>query len=352
MDILLTTDLFFHPLTYKPTYHQWLFEILKPALTSVPSVDRVDMIHEVIDEWIAPSQLPARPYEPLTGARLEMSHERAAEMMARYQLTVVFEASRETREWLIGTGLPVLFLYIHPVRFSDDMVFSAWSTDEAIVDALKEHAVPESELHALGRYWRELLMRKLPPLDTSDSPAVLIGQTSTDMSIWNGERMVNLGDFEERIDEICSKHDAVFYSAHPLDRITNDTFIRSKPRIRSTSENTYRWLAQEGVTVYAISSSVVEESFYFGAKGEYLWQPLFNVDGTFVPLGRQVFSSRLWRRVLGAEPLPQNTEDLFVHSNGSLIRDITDAYWSLPFLNDVKAGRFPRRRSLLGLRKR
>jgi hypothetical protein len=352
MKILLTTDLFFHPLSHEPTYHQWLFEILKPSLTSVPNVESVDLVHEVINNELSSSLLPTSPYDPVIGTDLRDLREKLLPLLDGYDHVVIFEASRQTRDWIVDHHPSVITLYLHPVRFHDDLLYSVWSNNSHIMSAMSNHSVVESDLHQLGRYWRELLRKKLPPLEAPDNTAILIGQTSTDMSVWDGKRMLTLADFPERLERICEDHDAVFYVPHPLDKGTNDEAISSMSKVQYSSENTYRWLAHDGVTVYAISSSVVTESAYFGAHGEYLWKPLFNDDGRSVTMGRQLFSSRLWRAAFGADPLPTSMENLFVQAKGSLIRDVNHSYWSLPFLNDVKAGRFPKRRVRFDFRRR
>ena len=48
MNVLLTTDCFFHPLDHVPTYHAWLLNLIRTGMLGSGQIDHAELIHEAV----------------------------------------------------------------------------------------------------------------------------------------------------------------------------------------------------------------------------------------------------------------------------------------------------------------
>lgn len=336
MNVLLTTDCFFHPLDHTPSYHAWLLRLISVGMSGTKRVNSTELIHEALDRiGFDRSLLPQEAYSPLQGTARERAEAALRPLFSSADLVVAFEPSLEMRRWLDTLGTPFIAVFIHPVRFYRDLLFSVRASTPELQGALARFAIPQSELRVLGEYWKQILRERTEPLYPSTDVALIIGQTSKDMSVWNGERMLALTDVRDQIEALSSEHQTILFRGHPLERQNNQQLIDGLPFIQTTMMNTYRLLAQDTVTVYALSSSMVEEARLFGQQGAYFWRPLFNTDGQDLTLSKRLISSSFWRSVLDGTEVNAAADDAVLLNDDVALNRIRGVRWSYPYLRQV-----------------
>jgi len=336
MNVLLTTDCFFHPLDHTPTYHAWLLRLIGVAMNGTERVASTELIHEVLDRvGFDRSLLPQEAYSPLSGSARSHAENALRPHVCSADLIVAFEPSREMRSWLDTLDTPHIDIFLHPVRFYKDLLFSVRASTADLQGALARFAIPQSELRVLGEYWKQILRERTEPLYPDTDVAVIIGQTSKDMSVWNGERMLALTDVRDQIEVLKGRHETVLFRGHPFERMNNQQLIDGLPFIQTTMMNTYRLLAQDTVTLYALSSSMVEEARLFGQQGAYFWQPLFNADDQDLTLSKRLISTSLWRSILDGTEVAPAADDAVVLNDDVALNRVRGVRWSYPYLRQV-----------------
>ena len=279
--------------------------------------------------------LPQEAYSPLTGEARARAEEALAPLFSSADLIIAYEPSKEMRRWLDTLGTPFITVFIHSVRFHRDLLFSVRASLPELQGALARFAIPQSELRVLGEYWKQVLRERLEPLYPGTDLALIIGQTSKDMSVWDGERMLALSDARHQLEALKDRHQTVLFRGHPYERMNNQQLIDSMPFIETTMMNTYRLLAQDSVTLYALSSSMVEEARLFGQQGQYFWEPLFNADGQDLTLSKRLITSSLWRAVLDGAEVPTAADDAVVLNEDVALNRVRGVRWSYPYLREV-----------------
>lgn len=332
LKILLTTDVFFHPLSNAATFHKWLLEIIRTAALSAGS----DVSVDIIDEVMPSTTLPKAPYQPLQGEELSKAQADLKPLMNSYDLVVGFELSHPTADWLTTCECESIIAFLHPVRYHEDLLFSVSSSQPNAVHAGTRYHIPDAEFEVLASYWKQVVAEKSTPVVLEGSTALVVGQTSKDMSVWDGSRMLSVMDFPERVKELQATHDRVLFKGHPYDGSLTQSVLETFPGIEETTENIYRLLSSGLSHVAAVSSSVVEEARLFGMPSEYLWRPLFNADRSDFSLGKRFLSSSFWHEVVRGEPSTNRDGDgVFISNPDALIRNVRDAHWAYPYLRDL-----------------
>ena len=173
-------------------------------------------------------------------------------------------------------------------------------------------------------------------INLSNNTALLIGQTSKDMSVWDGQKMRNLSDHQDAVSDLLSNHSTVLFKGHPYDDSLNQHVFKTFPGLIETKENVYRLLSADLSHVAAISSSVVEEASLFGIESSYLWQPLFNTQKTDFTIGKRFLSSSFWIEVIdGQAPDDGDYTAGFVDNDDAMIRNVRETHWGYSYLRDL-----------------
>ena len=299
------------------------------------TIEKVDFIDEVLKERNHPELLlPRNAYEPLMGEERETSAKLMENIFLEYDLIIAFELSKESRSWIERINTKHLVFYIHPARFCSDWVFSVYSNDEQLASRMKEYHITIGEFKNLATYWKALINERLHELDLENDSVLLIGQLSSDMSVWDGSKMLSLYDFDEKIKEIVKTSPKVYFKSHPHGGEVSQRYA-SESELEFIDENIY-WLLASGKikTVYAISSSVVQEAKYFGVDSHYLWEPYFNRDGQYLSIGKYLFCSTFWTSVLRGGNRSVS-HDLFFEDKAACLNRVRQGYGSYSFLYEL-----------------
>ena len=226
-------------------------------------------------------------------------------------LLVGYELSSQTRAVLARADRTYLDIWLHPVRFYDDVLFAASSNDPAVQAAIACHSMDERLLLSKAReielaYQRGYLRRdaRLP-----DGAGLFVGQTASDKALMSGNKMLGLADFKDEYHGLGRTHRHILYSRHPMVHSGDGAemrIIKSSGFSSVTSLPTYQLLASPQIEgVYSISSSVVQEARYFGKTAKFFFGAPVSIassfqSGEYVTLFDMVDGPEFWSSVLPA----------------------------------------------------
>lgn len=255
-------------------------------------------------------------------------------------LVIGYELSEQTRSVLDRMGVQWIDVWLHPVRFMDDVLFSFNAKSDSVRARLFERDVP-AEL--MGLYadrvrvqtykgWRRIEADVLP------NSALCVGQMLNDKSVLCDGRMLSLLDFKDRFEQIAAEHSRVYYSRHPYMKQGDEKILKwisTLPNVELTNEASYRLLSSNRIqTVFSLSSSVVEEARFFGKNAFYLHRPVVRFGDPHDPMcgasiQQDFVSPRFWADIL-APLLPTNSRAPHVAFTDTKdkIRDMLGFYWS------------------------
>lgn len=249
-----------------------------------------------------------------------------------------YELSEQTRTILTRAGLRFIDIWLHPVRFTDDILFGLASNHPEVDSKLGEHEVDEYMCFAHADRLRVQNYRGFRRFKgrLEDGAALFVGQTLLDKAVFCDGRMLNLLDFESEFRQLGREHSTVYYSRHPFVKHGDEAIldlIRSSSFAQLIDFPTYHLLASDEIrTVASISSSVVQEAKYFGKATKHLYRPPVPLrwdqpDG-YATIGSDLLNPAFWSRVLA--PAMQTDPDAPEYRPSATkdrLRDALSFYW-------------------------
>ena len=190
-----------------------------------------------------------------------------------------YELSDATRSALHRASLTYVDIWLHPVRFYDDIMFAFGSNRADIRRRLEVFDLDRRKLTLRATEIRVQMARSARHKTPTIPPGsiVFVGQTQYDKALLRDGKMLSLLDFRERFEALCKQGSSVLYSRHPHvhsgDAATM-RYLRQFENVSHTKVPVYELLAHPNVrAVYSISSSVVQEAQYFGKESTYFFKP-------------------------------------------------------------------------------
>lgn len=269
MKIFFFSDILRHPIDNQPTDHSWLLNLWF-------NDENYDL--SKISDFHIPNNiktiLPKEPYSNVNEEDIPtISNYIKDEITSKHDIIIAFECTERTRKIVSELHSKVLFVYFSPLRYCNRQTFSLSSNNlefQSKIDSIYKKATTYYKQEA--NYVKELINNNYPELDYPKDSILLVGQVEKDLSVWNGNKFVNLDDYLDVILEKYKNENVSFlYKAHPLSKENNPKVI-SHPNIRCIDDNIYRILSSTSIScVITISSSVAKEASFFGKKTkEYL----------------------------------------------------------------------------------
>ena len=208
--------------------------------------------------------------------------------IAEGTLVVGYELSWMTRKALTSAGVPWIDIWLHPVRFADDILFAIRASDPSLQERVAQFALPDERLAAQADLLRVQSYRgaNRTEVDLSDGAALFVGQTAKDKSVLVRDGFLDLLDFQDEFAGLARDHPHVYFSRHPHQpHLPGDIrdFLGQFGNVSETTVPTYHLLADERIAAVAsISSSVLEEARYFGKRVHRFHQPPYPLEGAEV----------------------------------------------------------------------
>lgn len=221
-------------------------------------------------------------------------------------LVIYIEASQTIKRIHDALGVPYIDITVHPIRYLDDHLFGMASNDEKIRRIFsQEKEDPRRFAFEAGMICAQAAQS---PLKIQPNSLLVIGQTELDKSLIRGRKLVKFSDFQNKIKDLASRYDHVYFKPHPYRKNNND-LINALERITEviqTNENIYKLLSSRDIkAVVGISSSSIYESRYFGKGRNFLAKVLkFDFEGpqddtdVYYSIGDKVFNPLFWSKVI------------------------------------------------------
>ncbi|KQV36446.1 MULTISPECIES: hypothetical protein [unclassified Rhizobium] len=249
-------------------------------------------------------------------------------------LIVGYELSSGTREIISRAGLIYIDVWLHPVRFLDDLLLAFDSNSPELRERIASFEFPEEMNYVYADRIRVQMYRGKPSIrnDLKPKSALYIGQTLKDKAIASANGMLTLLQYKSEFERAALTHNHLYYSRHPFVKAGDEkslSFARGFKNVSLTNHPTYMLLASDEIdSVLSISSSVVTEAKYFGKASYYLYRPpvrVYDQDGYSSILHNYLFSG-FWRFVFSGGDRPDAREISFIDGRNKL-RDMLSWYW-------------------------
>lgn len=260
-----------------------------------------------------------------------------------------FELGMDLREKFTQKGINFINFWVHSFKLFDDVAFMINTNNKEIYDKLQKYKIPEIKFKLYTDYWKVNINgnNRFDDSVLQDNSVVFIGQTFKDSSVRKNGQYLNILNYKDKLYNLSKTYDVIYYVPHPC--VPNikevDEYINATSYIQKL-ENipTYYLLTSDKIKkVIALSSSVLYEAQYFSKDIEYLFRPLFNIDGefglnTFTSILNDYFNPYFWSDILSpVMETNQNIENeiLFSNSNNN-IREAKNLYWGYLQLDKTK----------------
>ncbi|ARE41124.1 putative hydrolase (HAD superfamily) [Rhodovulum sp. P5] len=253
-------------------------------------------------------------------------------------LVVGYELSGATRQALRRANIPFVDIWLHPVRFADDILFAMRASDPDIQARIARFAVPEESLAAQADLLKIQNYRGFSRFDRRliDGAGLFVGQTPRDKALMDRDRFVDLMDFADDFAALARDVPHIYYVRHPHvvrpDREI-ETFLKGFRNVSEIAAPTYHLLADPRIGVVAgLSSSVLEEARHFGKAVRCLFRPPIPLRGgeAYATIFQSLCFSGFWADILsGVSDVADCPPAQFLDPKNKL-RHVLSFYWGYP----------------------
>jgi FMN phosphatase YigB (HAD superfamily) len=258
-------------------------------------------------------------------------------------LVIGYELSGQTKRLLDRIGVPWIDIWLHPIRFLDDILFGFSASDASVYQAMMPFHIKEDIFYLYAdrvriKYYKGY---KRPDLPIKPGSALFIGQTLEDKAVCDGGRMLNLLDFKAAFERAGSQYGTVYYSRHPYVKSGDEAilkYVKSCGFSKVVDWPAYQMLASGRIAkILSISSSVLHEARYFDVETEFLFKPVIRY-GTqhgdeHLSVYQEFVSPHFWAQALAPLMPTRNCERVMYLEQKDKLRDMLNFYWSYRHLD-------------------
>lgn len=264
-----------------------------------------------------------------------------SECLGSDALIIGYELSESTRAIFSRMGVTYVDIWLHPIRFLDDIIFAFSSNQPDVFERLSGHSLDPEVYHLYGTRAKIATYKGYHRVRTDVVPdsALFVGQTLKDKAVCRDTdgKMLTLLDFKEEFEKAGAKYSRVYYSRHPYVKHGDEEILRYvdacdfAERIDAPA---YHLLANPGLRyVFSVSSSVVHEAKYFGKDTKFLYRPVIDLDLRFDPrcyasVFQEFVSGHFWSDVLSPVVETRECARAVFLSEKDQLRDMLGFYWS------------------------
>lgn len=331
---------------------RWLEDLLaRPMAAALPSATmrigttpgfrRADVLNGVVDTKTLTERHCRFDTRALSDAAIAIIE---AEF-GRNSLFVGYELSQPTRAVLDRANIPWIDIWLHPVRFADDILFAFRASDPDVQARLDTFSIQEDALFAQADLLKIQNYRGFAKFDARlvDGAAVFAGQMARDKSVLSENGFLGLLDFEEAFVELTRHYPHLYFAPHPNEpRLGRETraFLDGFRNVSMTDAPMYHLMADRRIVgVAAISSSVLEEARYFGKAVHRFAPPPFPLSGQdrYVPVFQAFCFPHFWAEILGGlTPTHPSEPGAFLDPKNKL-RQALSFYWGYRHIDRTEA---------------
>ena len=339
------------------SFNNWLIKLFKPIIKAAAGCEVVDLKDITLNEehfsrekFYALSNI----YEPqdtyyiydINKIKPE-SWEYFFQFLPQKAFFIGEEIHSDLLNKLTERGIPYINFWFHSYKLFDDITLMLHTNNLQIFNKIKKYQIPRIQFEFYANYWITNITqnRKFDDSFLEDNSIVFIGQSLKDKSIKKNDKFLNILDFKERLEELSEEYSKIYYIPHPcstnskeINRYINNTkYLQVLENIPSY----YLLTSNKIKKVVGISSSVLYEASFFGKEVEYLYKPLFDIDGefqnnTYISVYNDYFNPYFWSDILS--PIMETNSDVInkvlFFEDSNKIREIRNFYWGYRFLQD------------------
>ena len=262
-------------------------------------------------------------------------------------LVIGYELSAQMRRILTAIGVPYIDIWLHPVRFLDDILFGFGSNVPEIRKALDGFVVSQDLIYLYADRLKVQAYKgfRRRNLEIPTNSAIFIGQTDNDKSVMRNGKFLSLLDFQEKFSAIAQASERIYYSRHPYMKKGDEAtleYIRSFPNCEMTEIPAYLYLAHENInTVATISSSAGIEARYFGKRSHIFYQTVFPLEHNnpehYRTICQDLINPAFWAKILApVHATKADAPHLEYVDKKDKLRDMLAFYWGYASVDKVE----------------
>jgi predicted HAD superfamily hydrolase len=264
-------------------------------------------------------------------------------------LVVGYELSHQTRKLLEKLNVVYVDIWLHPIRFLDDILFGFMTNHQGIHAALAKYHLQDDTFFLYAdrlkvqtyKGWRR------NELELAPNSALFIGQTLEDKAVCRGGKMLTVLDFKKEFEAAGAQYSRVYYSRHPYVKKGDEeviAYLKTLPFVEVVSHPAYQMLASNNLRkVISLSSSVVHEARYFGKQTEFLFRPVLQYGTQFsrqhVSIYQEFVSPSFWSDILKPVHETLDAPRVTFLDGKDKLRDMLAFYWSYGHIDKTEAMR-------------
>lgn len=274
-------------------------------------------------------------------------------------LILGYELSEQTRRILDDMQVPWVDMWLHPIRYLDDILFGFSSSSQAVYNEISTFALKNEifDLYADRLRIQYYKGYRRPNHPIKNGSALFIGQTLEDKAVCRDGKMLNLLDFKTEFEAVAAKYAKIYYSRHPYVRGGDEEilkYVKQSGVAQIVDWPSYEMLASGRIhKALSISSSVIYEARHFGVDAEFLFQPVirYGTDRSkneYLSVYQVFVSPHFWSRALKPLMAVNDCEPIMFLEGKDKLRDMLGFYWSYRHVDKLE----DMRQTLLAIGKR
>ena len=232
------------------------------------------------------------------------------ESIFKDSLVISYEMDACILNILNELNIPYIDMYISPIRFLEDQLFSMTSNNQDIYNKLLSYRLPEEKIYLQANYLKTFyLMRDYKKIQ--EVPTVLfIGQTQFDRSLINPEtgEIYSILNHKKEFEESIKGYNRILYKRHP--KATGDSsildYIKTLADVQIIDENFYSLISRHDIKkIIAISSGGLIEAKYFSKETQHLLHSSVNLQygedfdkEKYINIYEHFFALHFWADIL------------------------------------------------------
>ncbi len=253
-------------------------------------------------------------------------------------LIIGYELSEQTRRLLDHIGVPWVDIWLHPIRFLDDILFAFSSSEQSVYEAIKSFRVSEDVFYLYADRLRIQFYKgyRRPVVPVEPGSALFVGQTLDDKAVCRRGKMLNVLHFKKEFEAAGAEYGHVSYSRHPYVRKGDEAilrYVKNSGFAQVVDYPAYHLLASGKIAkAFSVSSSVVYEAKYFGLKTEFLFKPVIRYGEQYgrehLSIYQEFVSPHFWSKILRPIMPTRDCERVMFLEGKDKLRDMLNFYWS------------------------
>lgn len=251
-------------------------------------------------------------------------------------ILICYELSEQTKSILSSIRVNFIDIWLHPIRYMDDVLFGINSNNEKVNAELKNFNIPPETYYLYADRLKVQNYRghRRSKSIVEPNSALFVGQTLFDKAIFSNGKMLSLLDFKKKFEHVTEKYKHVYYSRHPFVKDGDSEILDYIKKFRNVSINNdpaYHLLASKELKyVFSISSSVVHEAKYFGKESEFLYKPVIEIgdnNSQYISVMHEIYYSHFWSSILSPICPTQQVLEVSYFCGKDKTRDALSFYW-------------------------